>query len=162
MLTRFTLPALAAPLCATLITCTGYAAELPFNTLNGTWAGKGNLIYDTGPPDQLDCLGYYRSADGGKSLGIALRCNGNPDKLEFRSKLNYADGKLTGTWEERTNNATGSASGAATDKTLHLNFDGSFSGSISIDFTPSSQAISVTISTDGSELKGARVSLNRR
>lgn len=146
---------------AALVTSGGQAAELPFNILNGTWAGAGSLIYDTGAPDKLNCLGYYRSADGGKSLGIAIRCSG-PDKLEFRSKLTYADGKLSGTWEERTNNATGNASGTATENNLRVEFDGSLSGSLSIAFSPSQQSINVSISTAGSELKGARVSFNRR
>lgn len=140
----------------------GDAAELPFNVLNGTWAGEGSLLYDSGSPDKLNCLGYYRSADGGKALGIAIRCNGQPDKLEFRSKLNYADGKLSGTWEERTNNASGNASGAVSANSLHVQFDGSLSGSLSIAFSSSQQSITVSISTAGSELKGARVTLNRR
>jgi hypothetical protein len=140
----------------------GYADELPFNLLNGTWGGAGSLVYDSGPPDKLSCLGYYRSADEGKSLGIAIRCNGQPDKLEFRSKLSYADGKLSGTWEERTNNAAGQASGSISGNNLHVNFDGSLSGSVSITFSQSQQSVNVTISTAGSELKGARVSLSRR
>jgi len=140
---------------------TAHAGDLPFNLLNGTWGGAGSLIYDSGAPDKLSCLGYYRSADEGKSLGIALRCNGQPDKIEFRSKLAYADGKLSGTWEERTNNASGNASGTITDNNLRVNFDGSLSGSVSIAFSASQQTISITISTAGSELKGARVSLNR-
>lgn len=162
MTTRLSLPALATLLGSALIASPGHASDLPFNVLNGTWAGAGSLIYDSGPPDKLSCLGYYRSADGGKTLGIAIRCNGQPDKLEFRSKLNYADGKFSGTWEERTNNATGNACGSATENTLRVEFDGSLSGSLSIAFSPSQQSITVTISTPGSELKGARVSLNRR
>lgn len=161
MTMRFSLLVLAT-LLQWALPSAGRAGELPFNLLNGTWAGAGSLIYDSGPPDKLSCLGYYRSADEGKSLGIAIRCNGEPDKLEFRSKLAYADGKLSGTWEERTNNATGTASGTITENNLRVEFDGSLSGSVSIAFSPSQQSVTVTISTAGSELKGARVSLNRR
>ncbi|MBN9291116.1 MAG: hypothetical protein J0H36_08375 [Hyphomicrobium denitrificans] len=138
------------------------AGDLPFNLLNGSWGGGGDLIYTSGPPDKLSCLGYYRSADGGKSLGIALRCTGQPDKIEFRSKLAYADGKLSGTWEERTNNATGNASGTISDNALRVDFGGSLEGTVSIAFSASQQSINITISTAGSELKGAKVSLNRR
>jgi hypothetical protein len=138
------------------------ASELPFNILNGTWAGAGSLIYDSGPPDKLSCLGYYRSTNDGKSLGVALRCKGQPDKIEFRTKLTSTDGKISGTWEERTNNASGTASGTATGNTLHLDFEGGLSGTMSIEFSASSQAVVVTVSTDGSEIKGARVTLNRR
>lgn len=162
MITRLLFLTLAFLLGSAHFMCTGHASELPFNVLNGTWAGEGSLLYDSGPPDKLKCLGYYRSADGGKALGIAIRCDGQPDKLEFRSKLNYADGKLSGTWEERTNNASGTASGNASGNGLRVDFDGSLSGSLSIAFSASEQSITVSISTAGSELKGARVSLNRR
>jgi hypothetical protein len=139
-----------------------HASELPFNVLNGTWAGAGTLIYDSGAPDKLTCLGYYRSTNDGKSLGVALRCKGQPDKIEFRTKLTSADGKISGTWEERTNNASGTASGTATANNIHLDFDGGLRGTMSIEFSASSQAVAVTISTDGSEIKGAQVTLNRR
>lgn len=161
MKTRITLLALAALLQLTSVSV-AQAADLPFNLLNGTWGGAGNLIYTSGPPDKLTCLGYYRSADEGKSLGIALRCTGQPDKIEFRSKLSYTDGKLSGTWEERTNNATGTASGTITGNTLRVDFGGSLSGSVAIAFSSSQQSVNITISTAGSELKGAKVSLNRR
>jgi hypothetical protein len=162
MTARLLFLTLAALLGSAYGTSAGEASELPFNILNGTWAGEGSLLYDSGPPDKLSCLGYYRSIDGGKALGIAIRCNGQPDKLEFRSKLNYANGKLSGTWEERTNNASGNASGTASENSLRVAFDGSLSGSLSIAFSASQQSIIVSISTAGSELKGARVSLNRR
>ena len=158
---RFTRSAIATIL-GLAFAGTAQAGDLPFNLLNGTWGGAGDLIYTSGPPDKLSCLGYYRSADEGKSLGIALRCNGQPDKIEFRSKLTYADGKLSGTWEERTNNATGNASGTITSNNLRVDFGGSLSGSVMIAFSASQQTINITISTEGSELKGAKVSLNRR
>ena len=136
-------------------------AGAPFDTLSGTWAGGGNLAYDSGPPDKLECLGYYKSSGGGSNLSIAIRCNGET-KLELRTKLDYQDGKLSGTWEERTYNASGNATGLATEKSLNLQFSGSLSGSMSIAFSQSTQSISVSISTTESGLKGAHVSLSRR
>jgi len=162
MTIRFALATLAL-FCSPVVSLGAeHATELPFNILNGTWAGAGSLIYDSGPPDKLSCLGYYRSTNDGKSLGVALRCKGQPDKIEFRTQLTSTDGKISGTWEERTNNASGTASGTATANTLHIDFEGGLSGTMSIAFSASSQAVVVTVSTDGSEIKGARVNLSRR
>ncbi len=140
---------------------TGDAAGMPFDALSGTWAGGGNLAYDSGPPDKLECLGYYKSSGGGSNLSIAIRCKGET-KLELRTKLDYQSGKLSGTWEERTYNASGEATGVATGSKLSVEFSGSLSGSMAIDFTPSTQSISVSISTTESGLKGAQVNLARR
>ncbi len=139
----------------------GVAAGMPFDALNGTWAGGGNLEYDSGAADKLECLGYYKSSSAGSNLSIAIRCKGD-SKLELRTKLDYQAGKFSGTWEERTYNASGDATGVATENKLSLQFSGSLSGSMSIDFSPSMQSISVSISTTESGLKGAHVNFARR
>ena len=139
----------------------GGAAGMPFEALSGAWAGGGSLAYDSGPPDKLECLGYYKSSGGGSNLSIAIRCKGNT-KLELRTKLDYQGGKLSGTWEERTYNASGDATGVATESKLNLQFSGSLAGTMAIDFSPSTQSISVSISTTESGLKGAQVNLTRR
>jgi len=138
------------------------SAEPPLNTLNGTWGGDGSLAFDDGPAEKLTCLGYYKSPRDGKNLSIVIRCHGDPDKLELRAKLDYDNGKLSGTWEERTYNAAGDVMGQATDKSLNLKFSGSLDGKMSIAFSPTTQSVSVTISTANSGLKGAQISLNKR
>jgi hypothetical protein len=80
----------------------------------------------------------------------------------LRTKLDYQGGKLSGTWEERTYNASGEATGTATENKLSVQFSGSLSGSMAIEFTPSTQSISVSILTTESGLKGAQVNLARR
>jgi hypothetical protein len=145
---------------ATLGAGPGIAAGMPFDTLSGTWAGGGNLAYDSGAPDKLECLGYYKSSGAGSNLSIAIRCKGDT-KLELRTKLDYQGGKLSGTWEERTYNASGEATGTATENKLNVQFSGSLSGSMAIEFTPSTQSISVSILTTESGLKGAQVNLAR-
>lgn len=138
------------------------SADAPLSTLNGTWGGEGSLAFDDGPAEKLTCLGYYKSPGDGKNLSIAIRCHGDPDKLELRAKLDYDSGKMSGTWEERTFNAAGDVTGQATDKSLELKFSGSLDGKMSIAFSPTTQSVSVTISTADAGLKGAQISLNRR
>jgi hypothetical protein len=140
----------------------GVATGTPFDALNGSWGGAGSLAFENGRAENLECLGYYKSSGGGNTLSIAIRCNGEPSKLELRTKLEYVGGKVSGSWEERTYNASGSASGLATENSLRVQFSGSLSGSMSIAFSPSIQSILVSISTTSSGLKGAHVSLSRR
>ncbi len=164
MTQRAVCKAVALALGTTLVLCAGPAisADAPLNTLNGTWGGEGSLQFDDGPAEKLTCLGYYKSPSDGKNLSIAIRCHGDPDKLELRAKLDYESGKLSGAWEERTYNASGDVTGLATDKSLDLKFSGSLDGKMSIAFSPTTQSVSVTISTADAGLKGARISLNRR
>jgi hypothetical protein len=138
------------------------AAATPFDVLKGSWGGDGSLSFESGQDEKLACSGYYKSSDGGNSLTLAIRCTGPQSKLELRSKLGYMGGKVSGSWEERTFNASGSASGVATPSSLRLQVSGSLSGSMSIEFSPSSQSVSISISTSGAGLKGAQFSLSRR
>ena len=140
----------------------GAAAATPFDVLNGNWEGGGSLSFENGQSEKLGCSGYYKSSDGGNSLSIVIKCTGPQSKLELRTKLDYAGGKVSGSWEERTYNASGSASGAATPNSLNLQFSGGLQGNMSIAFSPSSQSVSVSVSTSGAGLKGAHVSLSRR
>jgi hypothetical protein len=48
---------------------------------------------------------YYNNK-GSDQLGLAIRCQ-RLNKIEMRADLNYAAGSVSGTWEERTFNATG-------------------------------------------------------
>jgi hypothetical protein len=137
------------------------SADAGLSALNGTWRGDGTLQFDDGPAEKLACLGYYKSPSDGQNLSIAIRCHGDPDKLELRAKLDYVSGKMSGTWEERTYNASGAVTGTANEKNLDLSFSGSLDGKMSIAFSPTTQSVSVTISTANTGLKGAQISLNR-
>jgi hypothetical protein len=154
----------ALPLIALSITPisvnTAHSDALPFDVIAGTWAGTGSLAYESGAPDKLECLGYYRASDSSKQLSIALRCKGD-STLELRAKLSYESGRLSGTWEERTYNASGEASGDALENKVTLKFTGSLDGTMTIDFSQTLQTVSVAISTAQSELKGAKLDLAR-
>jgi hypothetical protein len=68
--------------------------------------------------------------------------------------------KLSGTWEERTYNASGEVKGRLVAHRISLSISGGgLSGSMSIAFGASRQ--SVAISTAGIELKGVKISFFR-
>ena len=80
-------------------------------------------------------------------------------KIEFRSKLSQSGGHINGTWEERTYNAEGTASGQAASGNINLAISGGVTGSMLVSFGASRQ--SVSISTQGIALKGVSIDLTR-
>src|SRR5690606_25723094 len=90
-------------------------AASPFKTLQGSWSGTGQIQFEGGQSERLRCNAYYTNSGGGDVLGLAIRCASASNKIEVRGRLNYNGGTVTGTWEERTFNASGTATGRASD-----------------------------------------------
>lgn len=133
------------------------AADNPFGSLAGTWNGSGTAKFDGGKTESLRCKGYY--TNGGANLGLSIRCANASAKVELRANLAYADGAVTGSWEERTYNQSGTVSGRATSNKLSLTISGGIQGSIAINISGGSH--SVAVSTGGPTLKGINLSMTR-
>ena len=138
------------------------SAQTPFEIVKGSWGGGGSLTLAEGKRENLSCNAYYTSSGGGHNLGVALRCAGQTSKFELRSHLQYDGGKVSGSWEERTFNASGNTSGTLNPGSMRLNFHGGISGNMSVSFSAASQSISIKIDTGGSAVAGVRISLRRR
>lgn len=135
------------------------AETTSLDVLTGSWRGSGTMLFEDGTSDNLSCTGYYKPSP---NLSVVIRCKGAETNFELRSKLLKSEGdKVSGTWEERTYNATGDASGTASPGKLSVQFGGSLAGKLDMSFTSSSQSVSVTIETQGTGLKGARVTFSR-
>jgi hypothetical protein len=131
----------------------------PFSILVGTWAGKGTARLDSGKRERISCRGYY-SGKGAKILRLNIICANPSTKVELRSVLNNSNGRVSGTWEERNFNQSGTISGSVTDSEMNLSIDGGgLNGSLKMTFGESSQ--SVIISTNGSALRGMNIELAR-
>jgi hypothetical protein len=136
------------------------AAASPFPTLQGSWSGTGRVQFEGGQTESLRCNAYYTSSEGGTVLGLAIRCASAANKIEIRGRLTYSGGRVSGTWEERTFNASGTATGRANDNSVVLNLGGSVSGSMSVTVARTRQT--VAISTQGTALRSVRIGLSRR
>jgi hypothetical protein len=134
-----------------------HADPSPFDTLLGSWGGSGEIRLDKGRRERIKCNAYYTG--GGSELGMAIRCASDSYKIEIRSKLSYSGGRLSGSWEERTFNAQGSAAGTASNDTIKLSISGGVSGTMLVSYTKSRQTVS--ISTTGVTLQGVSISLGR-
>lgn len=134
-----------------------YAQSSPFDALLGSWRGSGQVQFSNGGRERLQCNVYYTG--GGSQLGMAIRCQSESTKVEIRSKLSYSGGRISGTWEERTFNASGSASGQGGGGKISLGISGGINGSMQVSYSPTRQ--NVSISTSGGGLKSVQISLSR-
>jgi hypothetical protein len=133
-------------------------ADPGLEILAGSWRGGGTLAFESGESESISCNGYYK---GGGNLSVVIRCKGTSTNFELRSKLDSKGDKVSGSWEERTFNATGDAQGTASPGKLNVQFGGSLKGSLEMTFSSSTQSVSVSVDTKGAGIKGVRVSLNR-
>jgi hypothetical protein len=134
------------------------AGEAGLDVLAGTWNGGGAISFENGETESISCNGYYK---GGGTLSVVIRCKGSSSNFELRSKLESNGDKISGSWEERTYNATGDVSGTTSPGKLNIQFSGTLTGSLDMSFSSSSQSVSVSVGTKGAGIKGVRVSLNR-
>ena len=137
---------------------TATAGKSPFDNLLGTWDGKGSYELKDGKKVNISCKGYYTG--GGAELGMSVLCSTDKEKkIEMRNKLKYADGKVTGTWEERNFNAEGNFSGTAKGKKLDLAISGAVKGKMNLFLSGASQTIKIL--TSEIDLKSVDITLKR-
>ena len=127
------------------------AAENPFPALAGTWNGSATAQLEGGKTESLRCKGYYTNGSGGAALGLSIRCANASAKVELRANLNYADGAVSGSWEERTYNQSGSVSGKASASKISLAISGGIEGSLSVSLAGSKHSVSVSTGCFGAE-----------
>jgi hypothetical protein len=154
--------AAATPLAATAVQAQDAVAGRagPFSQLSGSWSGGGQARFSDGTSERLRCRAYYSPKAGGNELGLALRCASTSAKMEIRAHLLSNKGRVTGTWEERTFNAAGRATGRVSSGNLSLAIaGGGLTGTMSVSFGGSSQRVSIT--TSGISLRGVSISLSR-
>ena len=143
---------LAAPLSA-------YAGDEAIGALVGNWSGSAQATLDSGQTESMRCKGYY-TGQGSDGLGIAIRCANASSKIDLRATLTFANGAISGNWEERTYNAAGSVSGKASANKVNLAITGGgLTAAMAVNITGASH--SVSISTQGTGLKGVNISFNR-
>ena len=135
------------------------AAENPFPSLAGTWSGSGTAKFEGGVSESLRCKGYYTNGSGGNNLGLSIRCANASAKVELRANLVNNGGTVSGDWEERTYNQSGTVSGKASSGKINLAITGGINGSMSVSVGGGSHSVSVV--TGGPVLKGINISMSR-
>jgi hypothetical protein len=134
-------------------------AATPFDGLLGTWSGSGQIRYQSGETEGIRCTAYYTG--GGQRLRLAIRCKSTSNDIEIRGLLTQQADRVSGTWEERTFNAAGEATGRMTSGRMSLSITGGgLSGSMSVSYSGSRQTVVIT--TQGIPMKSVNVTLGRQ
>ena len=138
---------------------TAIAGDVAIGALVGNWSGNAQATLDSGQTETMRCKGYY-TGQGADGLGIAIRCANASSKIDLRATLTFANGAVSGDWEERTYNAAGSVSGKSSPNKVNLAITGGgLTAAMAVNITGASH--SVSISTQGTGLKGVNISFNR-
>ena len=130
-----------------------------FSKLNGAWRGTGRITLAGGNSQRISCRAYYRVKNSGAGLGFAIRCASPGNKIELRALIRDSNGRLSGTWEERTFNATGQVSGTVSPNTVRLKINGAVSGRVRINYSNRRQQVSISTATES--LRGIAINLRR-
>ena len=129
------------------------------STLTGSWGGRGRINYTDGSSETISCTAYYSGA--GNDLRLAIQCRSDKNPIHIRSTLRIAGSRASGEWEERTFNASGSASGRVGRGSLSLDVSGGgFTGTMSVSYSRTYQ--NVTISTQGIAMSRVTMQMSRR
>lgn len=120
------------------------AKAASIGSLGGSWRGTGRLNLKSGKSERLRCRAYYTLRNKGARLGMAIRCASPSYKIEIRSKLNIAGKRVSGTWEERNFNASGTVSGTSRPGRLALSVNGAVKAGLFLSYGASRQNVRVT------------------
>lgn len=129
-----------------------------FQDLAGTWRGNGRVHLLTGQSEALSCKAYFTAKDAGE-LGIALACASASNKIDLRAALAQSGESISGSWEERSFNSTGSVAGTFSNDRIDLTIDGTIKATMSITLEGKSQLIS--IATEGQGFRSVDLELER-
>jgi hypothetical protein len=135
------------------------AMATSFQDLAGTWRGNGRVHLLTGQSEALSCRAYFTSKDSGSGLGIALACASASNKIDLRAALTQTGEAISGSWEERSFNSTGSVAGTFADERIDLTIEGTIKATMSITLEGRSQLIS--IATEGQGFRSVDLELER-
>jgi len=145
----------------------GYVAEAgaqasggnPLPRLAGHWSGRGTITMDDGTRERIRCLADY--SPEGENMRIGLRCASDSYQFELTSHVVYADGQISGNWDETTHSAAGTLSGTASPSLIRLRAAGpTFAALISISVHPTSQLVSIR--SPGSKMSDVAITLSRK
>jgi hypothetical protein len=137
-----------------------WMAQTPFASLAGSWSGSGAVVLSGGSRERIRCRSTYLVGGDGTAVQNTLRCASDSYRFELTSHINYGAGAITGTWSETTRGVSGTLSGRADPRQLsaHVSAPG-FTADLSLATHGPRQT--VTIHSEGTDLAGASLTLNR-
>lgn len=116
-----------------------------FSAIAGSWTGNGKVHLAGGKTEAIKCNAYYIAKAGGAGLSMAIRCASASNKIDMRANLEASPSGLTGNWEERQFNASGTVAGKSKDDNITLQINGGgFTGSMTVKLNGKTQDVSIS------------------
>lgn len=135
------------------------SAAGPFDGLQGVWGGTGVVTYSSGTRERLRCRVQYITAES-NSLSQALRCASDSYNFQINAIYIHNNGAITGRWDEKYLNISGTISGNLTDGHIAGNLHGpGFLASVDVNTTGAAQT--VTIAAEGQEIQEVAVEVRK-
>ncbi|HEX2555551.1 MAG TPA: hypothetical protein VHL98_17775 [Microvirga sp.] len=133
----------------------------PLADLVGQWTGNGTVSLANGASERIRCQAAYAPGTDASNLRSLLRCASDSYKFELASDIVDQAGRLSGAWKEVTRNVSGPVAGSVTRGELQAQIDmPGFAARLTIATQGNRQVVSVK--SEGSELAGVSITLNRR
>jgi hypothetical protein len=156
---RRSLTALAAAAFFGVVASAGAASSGPFDGLEGVWGGSGVVTYSSGTRERLRCRVQYINADSDR-LSQALRCASDSYNFQINAVYIHQNGKITGSWDEKYLDISGTISGSVADGRITGNLHGpGFLASVDVSTNGSAQT--VTIAAEGQEIQQVAVEVRK-
>ena len=136
------------------------AQSSPFAGMSGVWSGRGTISLADGSREAIRCRATYAVRNDGNALQQTLRCASDSYKFELSSNVVATNGRLSGTWSEATRGVNGEVQGTTSGGRFQVVVSaGNFTANLALTTRGNSQ--SVAIHSEGSEFKGANITLSR-
>lgn len=136
------------------------AQSSPFAGMSGIWSGRGTISLADGSREAIRCRATYAVRNDGNALQQTLRCASDSYKFELSSNVVAMNGRLSGTWSEATRGVNGEVQGTTSGGMFQVVVSaGNFAANLILITRGNSQ--SVAIRSEGSEFKGANITLSR-
>ncbi|WP_088347592.1 MULTISPECIES: hypothetical protein [Rhodomicrobium] len=148
---------IARPICAGLVlaavaggafaspafaACGASGTELIKN-LNGAWRGSGTVKPIGGAEERISCRVNYNNS-GGK-VAQKISCAGTDYKFEATANVSCEGDSVSGRWEEKVANNTGSVAGKIGGDRMNIEVDGpNFKGRFAVRVTGGKQSLTIT------------------
>lgn len=133
------------------------ADPAPIADLAGRWSGWGAVTLSSGQSEQVKCVAVYTLANAGASIEQSLRCASPSYRIDASARLDILGETVSGSWEERSHDASGKVAGRLTRSGFELAITGEhFSAAMAVATSTCKQTLQ--IKPDGVDI--ARIAVN--
>lgn len=136
------------------------AAGEPFEGLDGIWGGSGTVTYASGTKERLRCRVQYVIGGNKQSVTQALRCASDSYNFQINAIYVHNNGKISGTWDERYLEVSGSLTGTLSGGVISGNLHGpGFLADYEVNTNGNAQT--VRIAAEGQEIREVAVEVRK-